>query len=281
MEIVDAQLHVLDRHLYETSPDPDGILALVRERTQPVETAEMLSAMNDAGVDAAILVSITANEWDYQYSTLAASLAPERFRVVARCDEEAPDIGDIVERWAADPSTVGLRTIVGSEPVAERLRAGAFEAFFDAAERVALPVWILAPTSQADLADLAARRDELRIVVDHFGLSPARAADGTDPFELLPSVLALAKYPNVVLKVTGGAILSREPFPFSDLWPVMHRIVDAFGPERLLWGTDWTRVPQATFPEAVRWFSESDELSPAAKEQMMGTTARTVFNWPA
>jgi L-fuconolactonase len=281
MEIVDAQLHVLDRHMYETQPDPDGMLALVQERTQPVETAEMLAAMDDAGVDAALLMSITAYEWDYQYNVRAAAIAPDRFRLVARCDEGAADVGEIVERWASDPHTVGLRTIVGSEPVAARLRAGEFEAFFVAAERVGLPVCILAPQAHADLADAVAHHDELQFVVDHFGLSPAAAPAGTDPFELLPAVLALAELPNVVLKVTGGPVLSREPFPFSDLWPAMHRIVDAFGPERLLWGTDWTRVPQATFSEGVRWFAESDELGPNDKEQIMSKTARAVFGWPA
>ena len=63
-----------------------------------------------------------------------------------------------------------------------------------------------------------------------------------EPWADLPKVLELAKRPNAVIKVSGACTLSREPFPFSDIWDPLARVFDAWGFDRCLWGTDWTRA---------------------------------------
>ena len=55
-------------------------------------------------------------------------------------------------------------------------------------------------------------------------------------------MLALAKRKNAVIKVSGACTLSKEPYPFPDIWDPLARIFDAWGFERCLWGTDWTRA---------------------------------------
>src|ERR687898_418982 len=58
----------------------------------------------------------------------------------------------------------------------------------------------------------------------------------------LPKVLQLAALRNVTIKITGACTLSHEPFPYRDIWAPLARIFDAFGLDRCMWGTDWTRA---------------------------------------
>jgi hypothetical protein len=62
------------------------------------------------------------------------------------------------------------------------------------------------------------------------------------PWADLPKVVELAKRKNAVIKITGACTLSTEPYPFPDIWDPLARIFDAWGFERCLWGTDWTRA---------------------------------------
>ena len=56
----------------------------------------------------------------------------------------------------------------------------------------------------------------------------------------LPKVVDLAKRKNAVIKISGACTLSKQPYPFPDIWDPLKRIFDTWGFERCLWGTDWT-----------------------------------------
>ena len=97
----------------------------------------------------------------------------------------------------------------------------------------------------------------------------------------LPSLLALAKYPRVAVKLSAAPTLSLQKFPFADLWPNMHKIISAYGPERLMWGSDWTRaLPVVSYTDQVRAFTETNELSATEKELILGKSLRTLLRWP-
>lgn len=68
--------------------------------------------------------------------------------------------------------------------------------------------------------------------------SPSRPAE---PSADLPKLVALAKHDSVVVKISGVGTLSKQPFPYKDIWDPLRRIFDAFGLDRCMWGTDWTR----------------------------------------
>ena len=63
-----------------------------------------------------------------------------------------------------------------------------------------------------------------------------------DGWAELPQLLALAEFDNVSVKISGAGTLSREAFPFTDIREPVYRILDSFGVERCMWGTDWTRA---------------------------------------
>lgn len=115
-------------------------------------------------------------------------------------------------------------------------------------------------------------------MLDHLGLrQPFEPPAPPEPFADLPKVLALAQYDNVAIKSTGTCTLSHEPFPFADIWNPLGRIFDAFGIERCLWGTDWTRaVALVSYGEGVEAFRVTDHLSDAERSALMGGNAQRI-----
>ena len=94
-------------------------------------------------------------------------------------------------------------------------------------------------------------------MIDHLGLpQPQEPPAPAEPFADLPKLLALAAYANVAVKISGACTLSHEPFPYNDLWDPLWRIFDAFGLDRCMWGTDWTRaVKVLTYERGSRHFA--------------------------
>lgn len=99
-----------------------------------------------------------------------------------------------------------------------------------------------------------------------------------DTFAGLDGLLALAAYEQVAVKLTSLPLLSREPFPHADVWPHVHRVIAAFGPARLMWGSDQT-VFEHPYGEAVDLIRATTELGPADKEQILGAALRRVWGW--
>ena len=118
-------------------------------------------------------------------------------------------------------------------------------------------------------------------MLDHLGLlQPFQPPIPAQPWADLPAVLDLAHYDNVSIKVSGACTLSHEPFPFADIWPPIEEVIAAFGLQRCMWGTDWTRaIEVVTAADAVRAFTQTDRLSDSDRAQLMGETAATVYNW--
>jgi L-fuconolactonase len=107
------------------------------------------------------------------------------------------------------------------------------------------------------------RHPDVRFIVDHLGvLQPSVPPAPPQPWADLPKVLELAKHKNAVIKVTGACTLSREPYPFPDIWDPLARVFDAWGFDRCLWGTDWTRAfAVVNYEQAVEPFLKTDRLS--------------------
>jgi predicted TIM-barrel fold metal-dependent hydrolase len=129
-------------------------------------------------------------------------------------------------------------------------------------ERAGLPVGLAAANFLPAVGQVAERHPGVRLIVDHMG----RPAGQTDEaaFETLPDLLALAKYPNVAVKASGAPSYSSAPYPFTNIHGYIHQIYDAFGPQRMFWGTDITRMPCSwrqcvtLFTEELPWLSGDD-----------------------
>ena len=119
----------------------------------------------------------------------------------------------------------------------------------------------------------------LGIQQPHVPPAPAERAQWS-PWAALPRVLDLAKRKNVVIKVSGACTLSKEPYPFPDIWEPLARVFDAWGIDRCLWGTDWTRAAAVVdYAQAVEPFRTTTRLSDAERAMLMGGACAKAYRW--
>ena len=120
----------------------------------------------------------------------------------------------------------------------------------------------------------AAARSGQNMVIDHLAL--ARHGKDEAAFAELPHLLALAKRPNVAAKASALPRYSSEAYPYPKLHPYLRQVFDAFGPQRMFWGTDITRMP-CSWRQCVTMFTEElPWLEGRDLELVMG---RAVCDW--
>lgn len=275
MAIIDAQVHAYERD-HPARP-------WHRPLVGPPEVTgdDMVRAMDAVGVDGALLVSPwTMYRYDPSYAIEARAAHPGRFALVTPVDPRADDVADEIARWAATPGAVGIRLIAWNEGASDVGHPG-MDRVCAAAARHDLPVCVLCWGRLPTVDELAAKHPRTRFVVDHLGLAqPFEPPPPEDPFADLSQVLALARHPNVAIKITGACTLSHQPFPFLDLRAPLARIFETFGFERCMWGTDWTRATAlVTYGDAVGAFRDPAWLSQAERDALMGGTLQRVFGW--
>jgi L-fuconolactonase len=289
LEILDAQVHLFAPPSGEYPWDPavlaDPSLEAMRARYHAhfadATPEAMLAAMDANGVTGALVVSPSVYGYDSAYSVAAYQQHPDRFRVIGRIDPERSDVEDVIASWKADPAFVGFRVNLWAKPAIDAFLAGREDRMLAGAERFGLPVCVNAP-GRFDLLDRIAQRfPDLPLVVDHLGLFQMGmlSPDYGDTFVGLDGLLALAAYEQVSVKFTSIPLLSREPYPHSDAWPHLHRVIEAFGPKRLMWGSDHT-VFEHEYGENIDVIRATTELGDDDKRQILGETLRSVWGWP-
>jgi L-fuconolactonase len=277
MEIIDAQVHK-PKPIYNI----EGLGAEV-ERELALERA--LASMDAVGVDAAVLHSD-----DLAWCELAGTLYPKRFCTIATLDNGTPNVVEVLTELRSHAGFLGIRLGLAypwTGENMERYREGFYDSWMATCERLDLPVCFLLPMHLREAEVIAQRYPNLRVIIDHIGMPPPGATPpalplSSDMMDTIPDLLALAKYPNVAVKFTGVAALSMEDYPFSDLWRRgCDKILEAFRPERLLWGSDFTRIRGLrTYAELLDFLRYSGEVSANDQETMFGRSARVWFRWP-
>ena len=275
MAILDAQVHA-----YERNHSGRPWVGTLHGPTE-VTGDQMVAAMDSVGVDGAVLVSpFSMYRYDASYALEVYHAHPSRFRLVKPVDPTDPAVADTIADWAATKGTVGIRIMLRDEVSNDPADPG-LNRVLAAAARHSLPVNLLCWGRLAQAAQLASRNPNTQLVIDHLGLQqPFEPPPPTQPFAELPRVLALAAHSNIAIKISGACTLSHEAFPYKDIWDPLARIFDAFGFNRCMWGTDWTRaVALLTYREGVEAFRVTDRLSESDRAALMGDTLARVYNW--
>jgi predicted TIM-barrel fold metal-dependent hydrolase len=272
--IVDAQLHLWKAD----SPDypwPPGVKPQLPE---PFTIERALPMMDEAGVDRAIVVPPSWSDLN-TYALEAARRHPGRFAVMGRIPLANPKSAALLPKWNSSPGMLGVRvTFLGK--AAAWLDDGTANWFWPAAEKAGLPVMFLAFGMVNKFEPIAARHPGLTLIIDHLGVNTAIAKAGRTA-EVIGHAVALAKYPNVSIKMSNLVNSSLEPYPFRDLTPHLQRVFDAFGPQRCHWGTDLTAgFARATWGQRVTHFTEELKfLSESDKDWVMGRSIRERLKW--
>jgi len=276
MLVIDAQVHCYERD------HPARPWAAVLAGPPEVTGDDMVAAMDDVGVDGALLVSpYTMYQYDASYAIDVRAAHPGRFALIKPVDPADPAVADTIADWAAMDGTVAVR-IMMTRGVSEDPDDPGINRVLAAAARHALPVNLLCWGRLEQVAALAAKNPETRLIIDHLGLQqPFDPPAPPEPFAELPKLLAMAKHENIAVKITGACTLSHEPFSYNDLWDPLCRIFDAYGFDRCMWGTDWTRaVNLLTYSQGVEPFRLTDRLSDGDRADLMGRSLQRIYNWP-
>jgi predicted TIM-barrel fold metal-dependent hydrolase len=260
-------------------PDrPDRPLSHGHEERTPYSYQELLADMNRAGIDRAILVppSIDANRNDYAIE--AVRKHPDRFAIMGKVALKTA-AKDVLKGWRDQPGMLGVRLTFHRDGDRPWLTDGTADWFWPEAEKHDIPVMVHAPERIAEIGEIAQRYPRLKIIVDHMGFARATIDGETGP--AVTRMNALARHPNVYVKVSALPAFTTEPYPFQNLREPLRRVIDAFGPRRSFWGSDITRVPKTTsLRQVVTHFTEElDFLSADDLEWIMGRGLAECLGW--
>jgi predicted TIM-barrel fold metal-dependent hydrolase len=244
---------------------------------------EMVAAMDKVGVDGAIFISaFSLYQYDASYAVEVQRAHPGRFALVKPVNPDDPAVADVIADWKKTPGTVGIRIMLTKQLGGERAPTDpGLDRILRAAVRYDFPVNILCWGNLDAGAALIDRHPDVRFIIDHLGImQPHTPPAPAQPWADLPKVLNLAKRPNAVIKVSGACTLSREPYPFADIWDPLARVFDAWGFDRCLWGTDWTRAfAVVNYEQAVEPFRQTDRLSDSERAMLMGGACAKAYGW--
>jgi L-fuconolactonase len=275
MTIIDSQIHA-----YEANT-PKRPWHSVPNWPAHVTGDEMVAAMDKVGVDGAIFISPFAMyRYDGSYSVEVQRAHPGRFALVKPVDPDNPAVADVISDWKKTPGTVGIRIMLPKDGKHTADDPG-LARICRAAAQYDFPVNILCWDNLDAGTALIDRHPDTRFIIDHLGLLQPRTPPApAQPWADLPKVLDLAKRKNAVIKVSGACTLSKEPYPYADIWDPLARVFDAWGFERCLWGTDWTRAyAVVNFEQAVEPFRLTKRLTDSERAMLMGGACAKAYGW--
>lgn len=302
IEVVDAQVH-----LNQITPD-------WRSVSQDDLVNMSIQAMNAVGVDCVLVGEVNesilrdrrnsgsggdSSPRMYPFSERAVEMYPERFAYHTVVDFFDPKIDQWMEDVQRRPGANSIRIVpIPQSGDVDRLERGEYSELFAAAERYGIPVFAWVPGRAQLLVQYIRKYPKLQFIIDHCGVGVAPLRSGNLPPTMatsltasrkmrvkeLSSVCDLATYPNVALKwCHGPGLLSDEKYPYEDVLPLLREAIDAFGPERIMWASDYTIAREHngdTWAECLYYLLNSRQLSPSEKEWILAGAARQVLRWP-
>lgn len=275
MVIIDSQVHAYEENT------PKRPWYSVPNWPKHVTGDEMVAAMDEVGVDGAIFNSaFTMYRYDASYAVEVQRAHPGRFALVKPVDPDDPAVGEIIADWKMTPGTVGIRIIMTKGARRDPNDPG-IHRIMKAAVKHDFPVNMLCWGNIDAGVSLIDKHPDTRFIIDHLAiLQPHEPSAPIHPWFDLPKVLDISKRQNVVIKVSGCCTLAQEPFPYSDIWDPLARVFDAYGFERCLWGSDWTRTfAVVNYAQAIEPFLNTDRLSRSERAMLMGGACAKAYDW--
>jgi predicted TIM-barrel fold metal-dependent hydrolase len=266
---IDPHVHVWARDArYPWAPE-------TKKPPEKDATPEMLLELMKAnGVERTVIIQVIYYRFDNRYLRDVLKRYPRQFRGVARVNPEGPSAPDDLSRLVEEGFR-GVRISPAADASGDWIRGPLMPPLWKRCQALKVPMTVLAPvTRMPDLAPLIEKHPELTVVIDHMADSPLDR-----PHEL-EKLLALRRYPKLFVKISHTWSLSRQDYPYKDSQAQVKRLYDGFGPQRLMWGTDWPLVENyCGYAKALALVrDEMDFLSDDDRRWMLRKTIERV--WP-
>jgi predicted TIM-barrel fold metal-dependent hydrolase len=228
------------------------------------------------GVAHTVIVHVIYYRWDCRYAADAVRAHPQQFMGVCRINPESAKPRAELDHWVAEGFR-GVRLSPGLGPGGEWINdTRQMDAIWERTTELKIPMTVLCPIGRIpDVEKVIERHNErLDVCIDHMADSPIDQPDE------LKKLLRLSRYPRVYVKLSHLWSLSKQEYPYRDTHDQVRRLYDAFGPQRLMWGTDWPGVEDycgyakalALYRDEIRFFNDDD------RKWILGETALKL--WP-
>lgn len=269
---IDAHLHLwqLARGDYGWITDQVGPL---QRDFEPEEARQILDA---AGVDHAVLVQAAPTEAETRFLLEHARVMPWVAGVVGWADLEAQDAPDRLAALAADRNLVGIRPMIQDIPDPDWMLRPELTSALKAVHDLDLAFDALVrPRHLDNLLTLLERMPDLRVVIDH-GAKPDIATGALEPWSTRMRALAAS---GAYCKLSGLVSEAGADWSTLRLRPFADHLIEVFGPERLIWGSDWPVVTLAADYASWRRTSELllEDLSVADRARVFGVNAADFY----
>jgi predicted TIM-barrel fold metal-dependent hydrolase len=271
---------IIDSHVHVWKHDPRFPWA-PETKTPPAEDApaeKLLRLMKASGVDKTVIIQVIFYRWDNRYLASVLKAYPHYFRGVARVNPEDPAAPDHLSRLTEEDGFHGVRISPAAGAAGDWFRGPLMPPLWKRCQDLKVPMTVLAPvTRMPDVAALAERFPDLTVVVDHMADCPLN-----EPKEL-EKLLALRRFPKLYVKISHSWSLSSQAYPYLDSQRQIKALYDAFGPKRLMAGTDWPLVEKyCTYAQAIDIARKRIEfLNVEDKRWICGLTAEQVWPFPS
>jgi predicted TIM-barrel fold metal-dependent hydrolase len=272
MLIVDSQIHIWQ----------NGKMSAHHRQIPTYSMDDALAEMKSAGVDCAVIHPPSAlGEAVNAYAVEAVKKHPDRFCILGHFDLQSPDKEKIVAKWRERPGMLGFRYTFNQPHQKPWWTDGSLDWFWAACEKEGFVVGLLAAGKNIEaLGKIAERHPGLRFNIDHLGRGGGGGGVTDDAiFADWKDMLALARLPNVGVKLSGAPSYSSQPYPYKNIHGYLKQIVETFGPDRCFWGTDITRMP-CSYRQCVTMFTEElPWLKGRDLERVMGGAIVDWLRW--
>jgi predicted TIM-barrel fold metal-dependent hydrolase len=273
--IVDAQIHMWPAN----TPERPWAAGTQPQLPEPFTIERVVPMIDEAGVDRVVIVPPTLEGERLDYAQQAVKRYPGRFAIMGRIALNEPTRASRLPTWREQSGVLGVRlNIAGTQ--AAWLTDGTADWFWPAAEKSKLPVMFLTSGLLPLFVPIAERHPQLPLIIDHMGVS-SEAVKNNKVAETIDQAVALAKYPNVSVKLSASPLFSKEAYPFRDVTPHIRRLFDAYGPQRCHWGTDVTNsYAKTNYRQRITHFTEElSFLSEDDKDWIMGRSIVERLRW--
>jgi predicted TIM-barrel fold metal-dependent hydrolase len=226
---------IIDPHVHVWKADPRFPWAEGQKPPARDATPEMLLALMKAnGVARTVIIQVIHYRFDNSYLASVLNQYPKEFRGVARVNPEDPAAPDHLSKLVQEQGFRGVRLSPNATAAGDWIRGPLMPPLWKRCSDLKVPMTILAPiVRMPDVGNLADQFPDLTIVIDHMADCPV------DKPEELEKLVALKRHPKLFVKISHAWSLSKQPYPWLDAQEHVKRLYHAFGPQRLMWGTDW------------------------------------------
>lgn len=270
---------IVDSHVHVWKKDPKYPWA--KETAKPPEedaSAEMLlGLMKQHGVERTVIIQVIHYRWDNSYLADVLKQYPTQFHGVARVNPEDPAAPDHLSKLVEQQRFRGVRLSPAGSAAGDWINGPLMPPLWKRCEQLKVPMTLLAPASRMpDAAKLIEKYPGLTVVIDHMADSPI-----DQPAEL-EKLIALKRFPKVFVKISHTWSLSKQQYPWADTHAQVKRLYDAFGPRRIMWGTDWpVSVRHATYAQTLSVVrDEMKFLNEDDKSWILSKTVERVWPFP-